>query len=142
MKFLQMIAIIMAVFAASASASAQTLGQEKTILPLIKNNWIAFRNYDGRQLLYFTTLISYKCGLKEIRFSLEDDGLGEYFPLPACDPQRPNAIGDEPIYLTMPLGTATWAKVQIVYKDGTESEIVKYGVCDNPGDSTCVVVLP
>ena len=127
-----------------SDAAAQLLGQEKKILPMIKNNWIAFRNYDGRQLVYFTILQSYRCGISEVRFSLNDESLGEYFPLPPCDPQRPHHIDTEnwPSYLTMPLGTAKSAAVQLVYKDGEESEIVRYGVCDAAGDSSCVVVLP
>ncbi|VAW15482.1 hypothetical protein MNBD_ALPHA09-1313 [hydrothermal vent metagenome] len=129
---------------ANGPALGQILGQEKTILPLIKANWIAFRNFGGRQLVYFTMLQSYRCGLSEVRFSINDDGLGEYFPMPPCDPQRPNAIDTEkwPPYITMPLGTAKWAAVQLVYADGEESEPVRFGLCDAPGDSACAVVLP
>ena len=140
------IAALAAALLATALAvpgAAQILGQEKTILPMIKANWIAFRNFDGRQLVYFTMLQSYRCGLSEVRFSVNDDGLGEYFPLPPCDPQRPNEIDAEkwPPYITMPLGTAEWVQVQIVYSDGEESEPVRFAPCDNAGDSTCAVVM-
>ena len=127
----------------SVPGFGQIAGQEKSILPMIKANWIAFRNYDGRQFVYFTLLQSYRCGLKEVRFSLDNDGLGEFFPLPPCDPERPNAIDAEqwPPYITMPLGTANWAVVQLVFADGKESEPVRFGRCENAGESACAVLL-
>ena len=142
-----LIATAIVVFVAigiAEGSSGQTLGQEKTILPMIKANWIAFRDYDGRQFVYFTMLQSYRCGLKEIRFSLDNEDLGEYFPLPPCDPERPNAIDAEqwPPYITMPLGTATWAMVQLVYSDGEISEPARFARCENTGDSACAVLRP
>ena len=87
------LAVLVLALAVAAPAAAQgTLGQEKQILPMIKASWVAFRNYDGRQWIYFTTLIAYHCGLAEIRYSIGSDALDRRFPVPACDRQRPNAI--------------------------------------------------
>ena len=111
-------------------------------MPMIKANWIAFRNYNGKQFIYFTMLQTYRCGLKEIRFSLNSPDLDLRFPLAPCDPQRPNAIDVEnfPPYITLPLGAAQTAAVQVIFFDGSASEVVNYTPCDNPGDSTCVVM--
>ncbi|MHA1523418.1 MAG: hypothetical protein ACTSY1_03310 [Alphaproteobacteria bacterium] len=127
-----------------AAAQSSLAGQEKKIVPMIKANWIAFRNFNGKQLIYFTLLQSYRCGLKEIRYSLNSDALDLRFPLGPCDPQRPNAIDTEkfPPYITLPLGAAKSAHVQVIFTDGEASEIIRYTVCDNPGDSSCVVMRP
>jgi len=90
---------------ASVGVSAQgLLGMEKQILPMTGANWIAFRNYDGRQLVYFTHLVVYRCGLSEIRYSIDSDALDQRFSTPPCDPQRPNEIpADFLPYLALPL---------------------------------------
>lgn len=127
-----------------ASASGQgVIGMEKQILPMTKDSWVAFRNYDGRQWIYFTHLVSYRCGLAEIRYSLNDAGLGERFPLPPCDPERPNEIDAEtyPPYVAMPLGSADAVAVQVIYADGEESDVHRYAPCADAGDSTCAVLV-
>lgn len=126
-----------------AGASAQgLLGQEKQILPMISDSWVAFRDYDGRQWIYFTTLVAYHCGLSEIRYSIDSDALDQRFPMPACDRQRPNAIDPaaDPPYLTLRRGSARQVLVQIVFSDGDVSKAYRYAPCDNPGDSACAVL--
>ena len=74
-----LIALALAIGAAGAQAPNV---QEKQIVPLIKANWIAFRNYSGRQFIYFSNLLAYRCGLTEIRYSVNSDALDRVFPLP------------------------------------------------------------
>src|SRR5437660_488799 len=86
-------AILLPLAFAADPASAQGLtGQEKQILPLIKTSWVAFRNYSGRQFLYFSNLLAYRCGLSELRYSINSDALDQKFPLPPCDPANPQAL--------------------------------------------------
>jgi hypothetical protein len=75
--------------------AAGLVGMEKQILPMTRENWVAFRNYDGRQYVYFTHLVVYRCGLAAIRYSLNDRTLDHEFPLAPCDPDNPNAIDAE-----------------------------------------------
>ena len=136
--------VTLGLVAGMTSASAQGLiGLEKQVLPLTTRNWIAFRNYDGRQWIYFTHLVVYRCGLSEIRYSIGSDDLDQTFPLPPCDEQRPNAIDPVayPPYLTMPIDTATSIAVRVVYADGEESQTVRLAPCNAPGDSACAVLL-
>ena len=138
------LAVLVLVLAVVAPAAAQgTLGQEKQILPMIKASWVAFRNYDGRQWIYFTTLIAYHCGLAEIRYSIGSDALDRRFPVPACDRQRPNAIdpAKDPPYLTMAPGSAGEIAVQLVYTDGAVSPAERFVPCDSPGDDACAVLV-
>lgn len=123
-------------------ASAQGLvGLEKQVLPMTKDSWIAFRNYDGRQFIYFTHLVVYRCGLSEIRYSINSDALDQRFEFGACDPQRPNAIpADELPFIRLPLGSAETVTVQIVYSDGEESETLRFTPCDISDDGTCAIL--
>jgi hypothetical protein len=104
--------------------------------------WVQFRNYDNRQLIYFTTLQSMHCRLKEIRYSINSDKLDKRFPLGACDAQQPfNLPVDDPdgkyIYLSLKAGAARTVTIQVVWEDGAGSEIVTYRPCDEVGESTC-----
>jgi len=135
------------IFLLSASglggAFAQGLvGLEKQILPITTADWLAFRNYDGRQLVYFTHLVVYRCGLSEIRYSINSDTLDQRFELSACDPQRPNEIpADELPFLALPLGSAQEVAVQIVYTDGETSEVLRYVPCDIDDEGTCAKLV-
>jgi hypothetical protein len=127
----------------SGAAVAQGLtGMEKQVLPMTKASWIAFRDYDGRQLIYFTHLVAYRCGLSEIRYSLDSEALDQRFALPPCDPQRPNEIpADFAPYLTLPLGGARTVTVQPIYSDGEAGETLRFVPCDIADDGTCARLL-
>lgn len=125
-------------------AHAQGLvGMEKQLLPMTKANWIAFRNYDGRQLIYFTHLVVYRCGLAEARYSINSDALDQRFEMPPCDPERPNHVPaeDYPPYLSLDPGTAETVAVQVVYSDGEESEVLRFTPCDIADDGTCAKLV-
>lgn len=107
-----------------------------------KPGWVQFRNYAGKQIIYFTALQTMRCRLSEVRYSINSDALDRNFPLGDCDPQQPyNIPADDPggrfIYLTLKPGEARTISVQAVWADGSGSEIVTYRPCDNVGDSTC-----
>jgi len=115
--------LLLAVF--SLSASAMPPKQMKQILNMTQNNWVSFRDYDGKQWIYFTHLESYTCGIKEVRYSINSDDLDKVWELQPCDTKNPMAITKDIIYLTMPLGTAKSIAVQVTFADGTVSEIVR-----------------
>ena len=109
------------------------------------SGWIAFRNFNGRQLLYFTTLQTLHCRLKEIRYSINNEDLDQRVELVKCNPAIPFSVGEGDvmegrIYKSMPLGTAFWAAVQVVWDDDTVSEIHRVKVCENVGEATCGIV--
>jgi hypothetical protein len=114
--------LLLAVF--SLPASAMPPNQMKQILNMTQNNWVSFRDFNGKQLIYFTHLESYACGIKEVRYSINSDDLDKVWELQPCDTKNPMAITKDIIYLTMPLGTAKSIAVQVTFTDGTKSEIV------------------
>ena len=106
-----------------------------------EQGWISFRNIDGKQIVYFTPLQNLKCRLKEIRYSINSKELDQQFPLAKCNPQNPFALPPdaplEVLWLPMKPGTAKTVAVQVVWEDGTESEIAVYEPCEDVGDQTC-----
>lgn len=104
--------------------------------------WVQFRDYADRQLIYFTALQTMRCRLSEVRYSINSDLLDKRFPLGPCDPQQPfNIPADDPenkyIYLDLKPHEAKTLTIQVVWADGSGSEIVTYRPCDNVGESTC-----
>ena len=73
-------------------------------------------------LLYFTTLMSYRPVISEVRYSLDGDTLDKIFKFTATD--KMYEVGDE-LYLTVP-GNSQFANVQVTFKDGTKSAVQKY----------------
>ncbi|MBP1873118.1 hypothetical protein J2Z19_002833 [Ensifer adhaerens] len=109
-----------------------------------QTGWIQFRNYDDRQLIYFTALQTMHCRLSEIRYSINSDALDKRFPLAKCNPQIPfNLPADETadyVYISLAANEAKTLTIQAVWDDGAGSEIVVYKPCDNVGDATCAAI--
>ncbi len=107
-------------------SDAQILGGEKRILEFTRSNWVAFRDYNGRQLIYFTHLTAYRCGIAQVRYSLNTDTLDKIYQLPPCNKAKPNAIPENHLpYLSLPLGTAHEVYLQLTFKDGSMSQVVR-----------------
>ncbi len=89
-------------------------------------SWVSFRDYDGKLLLYFTHLLSYRHGLTEIRYSLNEPSLSEIFPFkPWTGTSLPSFGDDDLVYMEVPADT-TSIYVQLVFLDGTESEVRQF----------------
>jgi len=104
--------------------------------------WVQFRDFAGKQLIYFTALQTMRCRLKEVRYSINSETLDRRFPLGACDPQQPfnmpaNDDDGRYTYLSLKPGEAKTLTIQVVWQDGAGSEIVTYRPCDGVGESTC-----
>lgn len=117
----------------------------KMMLDANKSAWVAFREYDGRQFIYFTNMLTSRCRLKEIRFSINEDSLDQTFDMPACIPDSPFMIpsdgGIDDIALTLEPGVAKTITVQAVFEDDTETEILTFRPCEGVGDSSCAKVV-
>jgi len=70
-----------------------TATEIKQILPHTKNSWIAVRPYDGQDLLYFTNLLAWRCGLHQISFAINGGALQPLITEPCyADEAAPNAL--------------------------------------------------
>jgi hypothetical protein len=105
------------------STEEELLRQVKDTLDSTAGSWLAFRDYDGKVLLYFTHLLSYGQVIKEIRYSLNSDKLDQTFKFKPS--KRTFEIEpDQAIYLAVPDDTR-FASVQVTYKDGTATPVRK-----------------
>ncbi len=106
------------------TANAMPADQMKKILNMTQNSWVSFRDFNGKQLIYFTHLEAYTCGIKEVHYSLNSNDLDKVWELQACPSEGISSIKKELIYLTLPLGTAKSIAVQLLFVDGTKSEVI------------------
>lgn len=110
----------------SAQGQFLTAAEVKPILTATKGNWIAVREYNGQDLLYFSHLLAWRCGLKAIHYSLNAKETLEPWPLTPCNEESPSpaAIGpDQPIYGTHTLGSIASVTVTITYDDDTTDTV-------------------
>ena len=103
--------------------------------------WVQFRNYAGKQWVYFTALQTMHCRLKEVRYSLNSKALDRVFDLVACNPQTPFSLPPKTdvnhIALRLAPGSVETVAVQVVWETGEESEVVVYEPCKNVGEQSC-----
>jgi len=108
---------------APLSAQAFTTAAEVApILEMTRANWVAVREFDGQDLVYFTHLLSWRCGIATITYSV-NGGPEAVFPAEPCyrDEAQPNALKMTEVlpYAVAPLGSIQTVKVRLDMGDGT-----------------------
>ena len=100
------------------STAGEQLAQGKMMLNATSGSWLMFRDFDGKTLLYFTSLMSYR---PVIRYSLDSDALDKVHKFEPSDVMFEVSEKLEELYITVPRETK-FAMVQVTFKDGTKSE--------------------
>jgi hypothetical protein len=96
--------------------------EQKQILEQMPTNWVEFRQFNGT-LIYFTTLVTYRCAIAELRYGLDDGKPLQRYDLPGCNARDPFAVPENAkLYLKAPPQTKS-ISLQITWRDGTQSEI-------------------
>ena len=95
-----------------------TAAEVGPILEMTKANWAAVREYEGQDLVYFSQILSWLCGLKGAKFSINDAPLQD-LELPDCHMKftQPNVlIDDEPLltYRRYELGSVQSVRVDLL----------------------------
>lgn len=107
------------------------------------SGWVQFREFGGHQLVYFTPLQTMHCRLSEIRYSINSEALDRTFPLVDCVPALPFSLpsdaGLEAIAIELAPGEAKSVTVQVVWSDGSESEVRTFVPCEGVGDQSCAL---
>ena len=126
-KRLSLAALLIATpFIAHAQMKFTTAEQIKPILTATKPSWIAVREYGGSDILYFTQLLSWRCGLSRLSYSLNDENTLNDWDIGSCDEELPNPnvfAEDQKIYATYPLGSIQSVTVHITYDDETTDQM-------------------
>jgi caspase domain-containing protein len=96
--------------------------EQKQILEGMPSNWVEFRDFNGT-LIYFTTLVTYRCAIADLRFGLDDGKPLQRYDLPNCNAKDPFSVPpDAQLYIKVPSKTKA-INLQITWRDGTQSEI-------------------
>nr|WP_325253003.1 hypothetical protein [Amylibacter sp.] len=113
-------------FIANAQMKFTTAEQIKPILTATKSSWIAVREYDGSDILYFTQLLSWRCGLSRLSYSVNDENTLNDWDLGHCNEELPNPnvfAEDQKIFATFPLGSIQTVTVHITYDDESKDQM-------------------
>jgi hypothetical protein len=95
---------------------------QRQILEQIWPSWVEFREFNGL-LVYFTTLMSYRCAITEVRYGLDGADPLRRYDLPPCDPDNPYNIPDNATpYMNVPEATQS-ISLRITWRDGTQSDV-------------------
>lgn len=102
-----------------------TSAQVKPILEIIRPQWIAIRPYDGKDLLYMSMLLTYRCGIEQIRFSYNGGDMQVWEGEPCYRDERdPMALKMETHlpYAVAPLDSLQTVTINLLFDDGTTME--------------------
>ena len=122
MKYALLLAGLIATAAPVSAQNFTTAAEVKPIVGAIKGQWIAVRPWEGKDLLYFTNLLSWRCGLNEIRYAVNSIVLQKLETEPCYENESaPNALKVEGIlpYVSFPADSIETIIVEITYDDGT-----------------------
>ena len=96
------------------------------MVQLTKLSWAHLRRYDGRLLIYFTSLLMHREVLRAIHYGIDSDEPDTAWPLPGPGEKDPSHLPEGVMpYGELPLNTK-FVTVQVTFKDGTKSDVVRY----------------
>ncbi|MEO0976399.1 MAG: hypothetical protein AAFY05_09770 [Pseudomonadota bacterium] len=107
----------------TAMAQGMPPEQIKQILDMTKTSWVSFRDWQGQQLIYFTHLEAWKCGIDYVFYGLNGGPLDQMWELDTCNPDNPNAVLKDKPYIELPAGSTQSISVQLIYPDGSKSPV-------------------
>jgi hypothetical protein len=113
-------------FLADFDPQAESLSQGKMLLNQTRTAWLSFRDFDGKTLLYFSHLISYRGSLSEIKYGIDSDQPTESFPFPEYDkPGFAPTDSSTNTYIEIPSDTQ-YVTAQITFKNGDKSSVERF----------------
>ena len=110
----------------TANAQMVDAAQIRPILDVTKSNWVAVREWDGKDVVYFTHLLTWRCGLTKIEYSINSMDADQNWAFIPCDETaaNPMALPDEQkIYGNFDLKSVQSITVKITYDDGGEDTV-------------------
>ena len=120
-----------AAFASCAAIPAQaqfmTAAEVKPILDMTSASWVAVREWEGQDWVYFTHLETFRCGLSGVRYGVNGAKANTPYALAECfeGTANPNAIdpSTHAPYVILPLGSVQTITVDVKYDDGSVTSV-------------------
>lgn len=98
----------------------------RQILDQFWTSWIAFDASGFKGNVYYTQILSYRCAVKEVRYSLNSTALDKTLDMPPCDEKNPYALPDGFMPYFQVGDDVKSMAVQITYADGTQSPLREF----------------
>ena len=113
-------AVVLAMSPVTAQAQFSTAAEVKPILQMIIPQWVSLREYNGQDLLYFTLLEVYRCGLEQIRYRINGEKPRIWQAEPCEDDVTFKELGEDRLpYAQFPLQSVNEVIIELIYDDGT-----------------------
>lgn len=117
-------AILAAGFGSTAQAQFMSAEEVKPILGMTQSSWVAVRVWDGNDLLYFTHLLTFRCGLEGILYGLNGETPSNLYAMEPCHEgtASPSSmdIDQYPVYVVLPAGSVHSVTIMLKYDDGSK----------------------
>ena len=110
----------------TAQAQMVDAAQIRPILDATKKSWVAVREWEGRDLIYFTHLLTWRCGLDKIEYSVNSTAADQNWAFFPCDETSSNPMALAPgqkIYTGFDLNSVQTVTVKITYDDGGQDTV-------------------
>ncbi|MBL4918184.1 hypothetical protein [Szabonella alba] len=92
---------------------------------------LGFTEQGENDLIYFTQLLAWRCGVQEVYYGFNSDLPVNRLPLEPChrDLANPNTMketgaGPYPLFITVPKGAAQQVRMRVIYEDGHSASFV------------------
>lgn len=120
--------LAVSVFTLPSIANAQMVdaAQIRPILNATKGQWVAVREWDGQDLVYFTHLLAWRCGVDKIEYSVNSAGADKDWAFIPCDETSANPMAlapDQKVYGSFGLNSVQTVTVKITYDDGGQDTV-------------------
>ena len=105
-----------------------TAAEVRPILETIKDKWIAIRVEGDEDYVFFTPIVSWRCGVQAVQFGFNDEPPNRPLEMAACHTEfsNPNVMveGDPIPLVKAPAKSVETVTIRMMYDDGSLSESV------------------
>lgn len=125
MRWIGVLGVLIGGLGPVAAQDFTTAAEVRPILAMTRANWVSLREYGGADLIYFTHLLAWRCGLSAIRYGLNGNAPTQVFALEPCHQgsAQPNAITSDAVYVKQPIGSVKSLSVVVTYDDGSTESV-------------------
>ncbi|SIO03241.1 hypothetical protein [Vannielia litorea] len=121
-------ALLAAAPLAAPAENFTTAAEVRPILESIKDKWIAIRVEGDEDYVFFTPIVSWRCGVQAVQFGFNDEPPTRALEMPKCHTEfsNPNVMvdGDPTPLVTAPARSVETVTIRMMYDDGALSESV------------------